>query len=99
VNPDQISGLAALLLTLKDLGAFGGLGLLVWLVLTGRMVTRGHLNDVVAGKNAEIAKAEAREGEWRRLAVRGANEIIPPLVQEARAQTGERIRELREPQQ
>lgn len=93
---ESASGLLSLLALLRDLGAYGGLGLLVWLLLTGRVVTRGHLNDVVAGKNAEIAKAEAREAEWARSAKRGADEIIPPLVADVRAQVREQIRELRE---
>ncbi len=98
MTPDNAAALLALLSTIKDVGAFGVLGMGVWLLLTSRIVTRGHLNDVVAGKNAEITKAEAREAEWRRLAVRGADEIIPPLVRDARAQIGERLRDLREPQ-
>ncbi len=98
MTPEGAAGLLAILSTLKDAGAFGVLGMGIWLLLTSRLVTRGHLNDVVAGKNAEIAKAEAREAEWRRLAVRGADEIIPPLVRDTRAHIGERLRELREPQ-
>jgi hypothetical protein len=94
VTPEEIVSLGW---ALKDLGAFGGLGLIVWLLLTGRVVTRGHLNDVVAGKNAEITDAKAREAEWARLAKRGAEEIIPPLVVEAREHARERLRELREP--
>lgn len=50
-----------------------------------------------ASTNAQIAKAEAREGEWRRLAVRGADEIIPSLASEIRGQARETLRELREP--
>jgi hypothetical protein len=60
------------------------LGLIVWLLLDGRLVTRGHLNDVVAAERAATADAKAREAEWRRLATRGADEIIPPLVLAAR---------------
>lgn len=97
MDPEAAAGFLSLLALLRDLGAYGGLGLLVWLLLTGRIVTRGHLNDVVAGKNAEIAKAEAREAEWRRLAVRGADEIIPPLATVVRDRVQEQIRELREP--
>lgn len=97
MDPEAAAGLLALLAQLRDLGAYGGLGFLVWLLMTGRVVTRGHLNDVVAGKNAEIAKAEAREAEWRRLAVRGADEIIPPLATVVRDRVQEQIRELREP--
>ena len=98
MTPEGAAGLLAILSTMKDVGAFGVLGVGVWLLLTSRIVTRGHFNDVVAGKNAEILKAEAREAEWRRLAVRGADEIIPPLVRDVRGQIGERLRELREPQ-
>lgn len=50
-----------------------------------------------ASTNAQISKAEAREGEWRRLAVRGADEIIPSLALEARVQARDTLRELREP--
>lgn len=97
MTPETAAGFISLLSLLKDLGAFGVLGAGFWLLLSGRLVTRGHLNDVVAGKNAEIAKAEARESEWARLAKRGADDIIPPLVQDARAQVSERMRDLREP--
>lgn len=97
MEPETVAGLVSTLTLLRDLGAYGGLGLLVWLLLTGRVITRGHLNDVVAGKNAEIAKSEAREAEWRRLAVRGADEIIPPLATVVRDRVQEQIRELREP--
>ena len=88
MTPEQLAGLLSLGSLLKDLGALGVLLLLVWLLLDGRLVTRGHLNDVVAGKNAEIAKSEAREAEWRRLATRGAEEIIPPLASAVREQLG-----------
>jgi hypothetical protein len=99
VTPDSAAGLLAVLSTLKDVGAFGVLGMGCWLLLTSRIVTRGHLDDVVAGKNAEIAKAEAREAEWRRLAVRGADEILPPLVTVARTRVREQLRELHEAQE
>lgn len=94
MSPEEIVSLGW---ALKDLGAFGGLGLIVWLLLTGRVVTRGHLNDVVASERAQTAKAEAREAEWARLAKRGADEIIPPLVIESREHARERFRELQEP--
>lgn len=97
MTPEQLAALISLGSLLKDLGAIGGLLVLIWLILDGRLVTRGHLNDVTAGKDAEIAKAEAREAEWRRLAVRGADEIIPPLATVVRDRVQEQIRELREP--
>lgn len=53
---------------------------------------------LMASKDAQIAKAEARESEWRRLAVRGATEVIPPLATEVRVQAQETLRALREPQ-
>lgn len=50
-----------------------------------------------ASTNAQISDAKSREDEWRRLAVRGADEIIPSLVSEVRVQARETLRELREP--
>jgi hypothetical protein len=50
-----------------------------------------------ASTNAQIAKAEAREAEWKRLAIRGADEIIPELATEVRAQARDVLRELRGP--
>lgn len=47
--------------------------------------------------NAQIADAKAREAEWRRLAVRGADEIIPSLASEVRVQARETLRELQGP--
>jgi Flp pilus assembly protein protease CpaA len=52
---------------------------------------------LVRAKDAQVAKAELREAEWRRLAIRGADEIIPPLVSDARERVREQLRELREP--
>lgn len=86
MTPEAIAGIVSLLSLLKDLGALGILGMGFWLVLDGRLVTRGHLNDVVAAERASTAKAEAREAEWHRLAVRGADDIIPPLVTATREQ-------------
>lgn len=97
MTAEQLGALISLGSVLKDLGAIGGLLVLIWLLLEGRLVTRGHLNDVVAGKNAEIAKAEAREAEWARLAKRGADEIISPLATDVRTALQKQIRELRNP--
>lgn len=47
---------------------------------------------------AQTAKAEAREAEWKRLALRGANEIIPSLALEVRGQVRDQFRELGEPE-
>lgn len=52
---------------------------------------------LMKSKDAQIAKAEVRESEWRRLAVRGADEIIPSLASEVRGQAQDLLRELREP--
>lgn len=52
---------------------------------------------LVRSQNAQIAKAEAREDEWKRVAIRGANEIIPPLASAVRQHLAPRIDELREP--
>lgn len=64
--------------------------------IQGTIVTLFWL--LMRSKDSQIAKAEAREAEWRRLAIRGADEIIPPLVMDARERVREQLRELREPQ-
>lgn len=75
----------------------GALALLasIWVVIQGTIVTLFWL--LIRAKDAQIVKAEAREGEWRRVAVRGADEIIPPLASVARVRVQEQIKELREP--
>lgn len=80
MTPEQLGGLLALGSYLKDAGAFGGLTLIIWLLLSGRIVTRGHLSDVVAAERARQAETAAWGNEWRRLAIRGANDILPPLA-------------------
>ena len=73
--------LLTLMTTLRDLGAYGGLGVLVWLLLTGRVVTRQHMNEVVsqviAARDVQTAEAKAREDEWKRLAIRGIDIAVP----------------------
>lgn len=64
-----------------------------WAVIQATIVTLFWL--YVRSEKAQTAKAEAREGEWKRLALRGANEIIPPLASVARVQVAEQLRELR----
>lgn len=68
----------------------------IWVVIQGTIVTLFWL--LIRSKDTQIAKAEARESEWRRLAIRGADEIIPPLVLDARERVRDQLRELREPQ-
>lgn len=93
--PPEATGILSLLNILKDISAMGVLGIGFWLVLDGRLVTRGHLNDVVAGKNDEIIEARAVGAEWKRLATRGTDDIIVPLLPAAREVIREQIRELR----
>lgn len=69
----------------------------IWLVIQGTVVTLFWL--YVRSQAAQIAKAEARESEWKRLALRGVNDIIPPLASAARVQIAEQLRELRELQE
>lgn len=88
MTPEQIAALISLGSLIKDLGAIGGLLFLIWLLMEGRLVTKGHLNDVVASERAATAKAEAREAEWRRLATRGTDEIAAPLARAVREQLG-----------
>lgn len=52
---------------------------------------------LIKSKDAQIADAQAERSEWKRVAVRGANEIIPSLASEVRGQAQELLRELREP--
>lgn len=99
MTPEQLAALISLGSVLKDLGAIGGLLVLIWLILDGRLVTRGHLNDVLTAERANTADAKAERDEWKRLARRGADDIIPPLVTDVRAQVREHIRELRELQE
>lgn len=96
MTPEAAAGLLSTLNLLKDLGAYGVLGAGFWLLLTGRLVTRGHLNDVVQAERQAKLDAQAREAEWRRLAVRGAEEIIPPLATVAKVHVQEQVRGLRE---
>lgn len=62
----------------------GALALLgtIGAVLQGAIVTL--FIALMKAKDAQIAKAEAREAEWKRVAVRGANDIIPSLATELR---------------
>jgi hypothetical protein len=95
MTPESAAGLISLLSLLKDLGAFGILGFGFWLLLDGRLVTRGHLNEVVAAERQQALDAKAREAEWKRLATRGTDEIIPPLAVVAREHVREQVKELR----
>lgn len=52
----------------------------------------------VRSKDAQVVDAKARESEWRRVALRGAEEIIPDLAREVRVRVRERYPELREPE-
>lgn len=84
MTPEQLGGLLALGSYLKDAGAFGGLILIIWLLLDGRLITRGHLSDVVKAQAVQEARLEAWGNEWRRLAIRGADDILPPLASAVR---------------
>jgi hypothetical protein len=77
----------------------GALALLaaVGAVLQGAIVTLFWM--YVRSEKAQTTKAEAREAEWKRLALRGADEIIPSLATEVRPQVRDLIRELRELQE
>lgn len=61
--------------------------------LQGAIVTLFWL--LIRSKDAQATDAKGREAEWKRLALRGVNDIIPPLASAARAQIAEQIRELR----
>lgn len=97
MDAEAAAGFLSLLALLRDLGALGGLGFLLWLILTGRVVTRGHLNDVMAAKNAELENVKAERNEWKTEAKRLADEIVPPLAAAVRSTVQEQTRRLREP--
>lgn len=61
------------------------LGLNVWALMTGRVVTRGHLEDVIKEKDEQIRKGEMRETERQRVAD-GLTEVlteVAPVVRKA----------------
>ncbi len=82
MTPEQIGAFASALGFLKDAGVLGAALLFIRMLLTGEIVTR-----------RELEKAEAREAEWRRLAMRGTDELVIPLTQEVRKQLREPRRE------
>ncbi len=82
MTPEQIAALGTLLVWLKDAGMLGAALLFIRMLLSGEIVTR-----------RELDKAEAREAEWKRLALRGTDELIIPLTQEGRRQVREPRRE------
>jgi hypothetical protein len=98
MTPEAASGLISLLSIAKDLTAFSVLMVGFWLVLDGRLVTRRHMDEVVAAvvaaRDVQTAEAKAREDEWRRLAIRGTD-LIAPLIPVARERVHEQVRELR----
>lgn len=81
MTPETAAGLISLLSLLKDLGAYGVLGAGVWLLLTNRVVTRKHMDEVVAAvtasRDVQTSEAKAREEEWKRLAIRGIDIAVP----------------------
>lgn len=96
MTPEAGAGLLSLLSIAKDLTAFSVLAAVFWLLLDGRIVTRGHLNDVVQAERQQTADARAEREEWKLEAKRLANEIVPPLLDSIKEQTRAQIRELRE---
>lgn len=98
MTPEAAAGLLSLLSIAKDLTAFSVLVIGFWLVLDGRLVTRKHMEEVVAAvvaaRDIQTAEAKAREEEWKRLAIRG-QDIIEPLASVARDRVREQVRELR----
>lgn len=98
MTPEAAAGLLSLLSVAKDLTAFSVLVVGFWLVLDGRLVTRKHMDEVVAAviaaRDIQTAEAKAREDEWKRLAVRGTD-ILAPLITVARDRVHEQVQELR----
>ncbi|MGW4493730.1 hypothetical protein [Streptomyces sp. NPDC004376] len=68
----------------SDLGAAALVGLIVLMVLTGRLVTRRQLDDVRADKDALIAAERDEKTTWRE-----AHRISEEARREAQDQAGE----------
>lgn len=88
MTPEAATGLISLLSIVKDLTAFSVLAVVFWLLLDGRLVTRGHLNDVVRAESEKTAILDGVASEWKRLAKRGTEEIAAPLADAVREQLG-----------
>ena len=67
----------------------------VWIVIQAALLGLFWL--LIRAKDARAARAEAKEDEWRRVALRGVDEIVP-LAREVRGQVRDRWPELREPE-
>jgi hypothetical protein len=67
-----------------DLGAAALVGLVVLMVLTGRLVTRRQLDDVRADRDARLAEIAAERDTWRE-----AHRVSEEARREAQDQTGE----------
>ena len=76
--PDQIAGIGTLLTWLGDAGPLGVTLWFVWMLKSGELVWK-----------RELDKAELREAEWRRLALRGTDELVIPMAREMRKQVRE----------
>ena len=55
----------------------------IWALLTGKVITRGHHDDVVKDRDNTITKGETREAEWRRIAL-GLTETQQELAPDVR---------------
>lgn len=93
MTPEQITSIASLAWMIKDAGAIGSMAYLLYLLLSGRVVTRRHMEEVVAqvvaARDVQTTEAKTREDEWKRLATRGTD-IIEPLTQAIRDQNSAR---------
>ncbi|MFD4786606.1 hypothetical protein ACFWN1_05890 [Streptomyces sp. NPDC058459] len=68
----------------SDLGAAALVGLIVLMVLTGRLVTRRQLDDVRADKDAQITAERDEKATWRE-----AHRVSEEARREAQDQAGE----------
>lgn len=61
------------------------LALNIWALVFGRVVTRGHLQDLMHEKDEQIRKGELREAELKRVAT-GLTDVltdVSPIVRKA----------------
>ena len=76
MTPEQLAATGTVLNWLKDVGVLGGALLVIRMLLSGDIVTR-----------REFERSEAEKLEWRRLALRGTDDLVIPLVREVRRAT------------
>jgi hypothetical protein len=83
LTPEQLAALGTVAAFLKDLGVLGAALIFIRMLLRGEIVTQKQHDDMKAEKDAQLAKSEARESEWKRVA-QGLTETSRELTPEVR---------------